>query len=321
MARRKRKKNPLLIILIVFAVLLMSGFALSAYLNDPNLLSETKKDSNNTEANTAVTASKTLKENFYTILLVGVDEEKVNTDTIMIVGFDTSAKKINLVSVPRDTMVNVERFTKKINASYGNGGVVQLKQELQTIIGFTPQHYVIVDLEVLKKMVDTVGGVEFNVPEDMNYDDPTQNLHIHLKAGLQHIDGSEALQLVRYRGYASRDLGRMATQQEFLKALADETFSLSSATKISNYIAMFNSEIDTDLTLREMQWLARQALQVDTKNALTVQTLPDSGNGLYKGVSYLYLDEENVLSMVNETINPYTQPMTADDIQIFKLED
>ncbi|UWG95419.1 LCP family protein [Dehalobacter sp. DCM] len=321
MRRRKPKKSPLIFILTVLCLLLMSGFALSAYINDPGMFTGEDKDNTPTEDNTAEVVTNKLKDNYYTFLLVGVDQEKANTDTIMVASVDTNAKTINLVSIPRDSMVDVERFTKKINAAYGNGGVEQLKQELQTIIGFVPQNYMIVDLQALKKMVDTVGGIEFDVPEKMDYDDPKQNLHIHLSQGQQHIDGSEALQLVRYRGYANRDIGRMETQQKFIKALVDKTLSFSSATKVMQYIEIFQTEIDTDLTLREMQWLARKVLQMDTASGFTVQTLPDSGNGLYKGVSYLYLDQDNVLSMVNEKINPYTQPITAEDVRIIKLED
>src|SRR5690606_21125987 len=114
----------------------------------------------------------------------------------------------NIISVPRDSLVNVKRKVKKINAAYpaGNlngggkeGGINQLKRELKTIIGFVPDFYIGIDLDGFERIVDAVGGIDINVPIDMKYDDPTQDLHTNIKKGQQVLNGEDALKFARYR--------------------------------------------------------------------------------------------------------------------------
>jgi LCP family protein required for cell wall assembly len=261
------------------------------------------------------------KDGFYTFLVIGTDKDGYHTDTIMVVSLDTASHKVNIVSVPRDTQVNVTRNPKKINDAYAVGGVTQLKEEIQSILGFSPHYYIMVDLEAFEELVDAIGGVKFSVPQDMNWDDPAQGLHIHLKKGLQLLDGDKALQLVRYRKYVNADIERVEVQQHFLMALADKLLTGSNISKIPQFADIVQQHVETDLSLRDMQWFARQVMQLDPEKDITVQTLPYSGSGDYQGYNYVYLSAKEVISLVNRTINPYISDIAEKDIKIIKLED
>jgi LCP family protein required for cell wall assembly len=196
--RKARKKRRFLFLAALSAaILLLLGGFLYAYLNSPPEPGPPPENAS-TEGtdDTPPRLAGDYKEGFYTFLLVGTDMDDYHTDTIMVVALDTVAQKVHLVSVPRDTQIDVPRNPKKINSAFGLGGIKQLKKELKTIIGFVPHYYIVVNLEAFKKVVNAAGGVRFDVPQDMNYDDPTQNLHIHLKKGPQDLDGKKALQLV-----------------------------------------------------------------------------------------------------------------------------
>jgi len=343
--RRKQRNVLLTILLALFPVLVISGLALSAYLSRPPELppsgqgsgisggategtpgstegtNEGTGESGKTDPAVPAKQAKQYKKNFYTFLVTGTDYEGYHTDTIMVISFDTAAHKVNVVSVPRDTMIDVPRDSKKINAAYAYGGTQELKKELESILGFAPQYSIRVDLEAFVKVVDAVGGVEYDVPQDMNMDDDAQDLHIHLVKGKQVLDGDKALQLVRFRGYPSADLGRMQTQQKFLKALARKALSPINLIKLNTFIDIFREDIKTDIGLRDLQWFAQQAIKVNSETDITVQTLPHSDTGNYLGQNYLFLSPESVVEMVNRTINPYTTGITEDDLNIIRMED
>lgn len=348
-----RSRNFLLtIILLVLPILVLSGFAFSAYLSRPPELpnqdeviaSEIPEETNRseeaeeaTEETTEETTeesteqaeqepparpAKVDKDNFYTFLVTGTDHEGNHTDTILLVSLDTAAMKVNVVSVPRDTQVDVPREHKKLNAAYAYGGTKELKRELESILGFVPHYYIRVDLEAFSKVVDAVGGVEFDVPQDMDYDDPGQDLYIHLVKGQQILDGDKALQLVRFRGYVNADLGRMQIQQQFLKALAKKILSPSNIIKLNTFIDIFQQDIKTDISLRDLQWFAQQIIKINPESDINMQTLPHSDEGgNYLGVNYLFLLPEEVVKMVNRTVNPYTTDITLEDVNIIKLID
>ena len=180
--------------------------------------------------------------------------------------------------------------------------------------------YVSVNLKGFVALIDQIGGVEFDVPCDMDYDDPYQDLHIHFKAGLQKLNGQQAMEVVRFRhnndntGYGGRqDLGRIETQQAFLKAVAQKLM------KIENLPAMaetFLKYVKTDLTLGNLVWLANEALSMGGMDAIHFATLPGDGSGWYKGMSVYALDREQVLEMTNSMLNPYVADITADEQNI-----
>ena len=160
-----------------------------------------------------------------------------------------------------------------------------------------------------------------NAKSIMNYDDPVQGLSIHFTKGTHHLSGQEALEVVRFRhnndgsGYGTEDIGRIGTQQAFLTAVAKKALSPANLSKVSSYAKIFHKYVDTDLSLGNLAWLGTQAIQMGTDN-IHFSTLPGDGSGYYKKISYYTLDPSGVLEMVNATVNPYTTPRTAADLDI-----
>ena len=261
------------------------------------------------------------KERFHTILLGGLDDENGGSDTNLLIAVDAKSGQINVVSLPRDTLLNVSWSVKKLNNAYHHGGFTQTMSEVSRLLGIPVDHYVTVNLKAFVELVDAIEGVDFEVPVKMDYDDPEQNLHIHFEPGLQHLGGQQALEVVRWRqnndgtGYATADIGRIGTQQAFLTAAAKQMLQPSNWDKIRSYAEIFNRWVDTDLELANLIWLGEQALTAGSDN-IAFHTLPGDGAGYYKGGSYYVLDPEAVLEMVNTYFNPYQRELTLEDMDI-----
>ena len=261
----------------------------------------------------------TRKEGFYTFLLMGSDDGNGNADTIMVGAFDVANSKIGVLSIPRDTLMDVERTVKKINGAYGQGGVEQLLDELSQIFGFRPDHYIKVDIQAFVDIVNLLGGVSFYVPEDMYHNDGAGFI-IDLKEGTQWLDGEHALQLVRYRGYDNADLGRIQTQQKFLQQMAKQVLSWTTVTKINEYAKVFETYFDTDLSVTELAYFGTQALSLDFSSDVTFATLPGDGSVSYLGLPWYYqLYPDQCLELINDMVNPYTTEITPDMVHIFQV--
>ena len=262
----------------------------------------------------------TRKDGITTLLLAGVDEGEARTDALMLLTVNQPQRSIHLVSIPRDTLIQGSYAVPKINGVYGiNGGgkegMDMLLTRVQEIIGFAPDGYMLVNLDVFAELVDTLGGVEFDVPVDMFYNDPAQNLYIDLRAGKQTLSGEEAMGVVRYRsGYADADLGRVQVQRNFLSAMLRQAVSPKGLTKAPALLQLLANHTQSDLTVANYLWLARTALLAD-KNAISTATLP--GNGAYlSGGSYYVLDPASVAQTINVYCSPYEYEFTAADLQI-----
>ena len=261
------------------------------------------------------------KEHFFTILLGGLDDENGGSDTNLLVALDAENKTINVVSLPRDTLLDVSWSVKKLNNAYHHGGFSQTMAEVSRLLGIPVDYYVTVDLRAFVELVDEIGGVDFDIPVNMDYDDPYQDLHIHFEAGPRHLSGKEALQVVRWRqnndgsGYATADIGRIDTQQAFLTAMAQQTLKPSNWDKIPGLAEIFQERVDTDLKLSYLIWIGEQALTIGS-GGLTFHTLPGDGAGYYKGGSYYVLDPQATLDLINTYFNPYKRDLTMDDMDI-----
>ena len=266
-------------------------------------------------------SSEERKEHFYTVLMAGLDDENGGSDTNLLMALDAENGTINVVSLPRDTLLNVSWSVKKLNNAYHHGGISQTRTEVSRLLGIPVDYYVTVDLRAFVELVDAIDGVDFDIPVDMDYDDPEQDLHIHFKKGPRHLTGQQALEVVRWRqnndgtGYATADIGRIGTQQAFLKAAARQMLQISNWDKIRSYAEIFQERVETDLELANLIWLGEQALTVGSDN-ITFHTLPGDGAGYYKGGSYYVLDPEAVLELVNSCANPYQRELTLEDMNI-----
>ena len=268
------------------------------------------------------------KKDFYTFLIIGLDEG-IQTDTIIVASYDGVNGEAHLINVPRDSLVNVKRPTKKINAAYGagtldgggrEGGVSQLRRELKTIIGFAPDFYVIINLNAFVRIVDAVEGVEVNVPINMIYDDPDQNLHINISRGLQTLYGREALHFARYRQGNDRsmdisDYKRIENQQQVIKAVLNKLLRPANIVKIPEFIDIFNKNVFTNFKAEDILWFANEFKKIESADALTMHTLPTSGTVRFN-LSYEILDEDGILELVNATVNPYKKNIEPKDLDI-----
>ena len=173
-----------------------------------------KSDSGSDDTGTAFNTDR--QDGVYTVLLVGNDDGNGNTDTIIVGKIDTVQHKMDFVSIPRDTLVNISWNIRKINAVYwgtvnsGGVGIDGLRQQVKNLLGFDVDCYAVIDLNVFIDTVDALGGIYFDVPCDMDYEDSSQNLYIHVKAGYQLLDGETAMGVVRFRsGYGYYVLHRL----------------------------------------------------------------------------------------------------------------
>lgn len=263
------------------------------------------------------------REGVYNILICGTDDDGYRTDTIIVAHLDEETHDVALMSVPRDTVVLTGNGgIMKINSVYAGGGadgMARLSKRLGAMLGFELDGYVLVNLEAFRETVDLVDGVEFDVPQDMYYQDPTQNLHIDLKAGKQLLGGEKAMELVRFRkGYASQDIQRTKVQQEFLRALAKKVLSVSSLTKLKEFADVFSTYVTTDLTVGNMLYFAKALMQCDF-DAMKTYTLEGEG-AMINGGSYYPLYAGKLVQVVNESFNPYDAPVTLDTVNVITPE-
>ena len=265
-----------------------------------------------------ISNGKERKKYCYTILAYGVDNDAGGSDTNMLVRFDAENKKIDVVSLPRDTLMSNGH---KLNSSYNNGGTEKLRSNIEDMLGIPVDFYVSVDLKGFIALIDQIGGVDFDVPEDMDYDDPYQDLHIHFKAGLQHLSGQKSMEVVRFRhnndgtGYGTEDIGRIGTQQAFLKAVAKQLLQIGNVKNIPALVDIFYTYVKTDLTTGNLVWLGNEALNIGTEN-IHFATLPGDGSGYYNKQSVYVLDAQATCDLVNEALNPYNEALTLEDMDI-----
>ena len=225
------------------------------------------------------------------ILVVGTDKEGKRADVIMLFNIDAQDKTINLISIPRDTKIKLENGkTSKINACLGkDDGEEMLCDYVRELTGQPVNSFCKVNFEGLRNVVDILGGVKYNVPIDMDYDDPVQDLHIHLKAGEQILDGADVEGLVRFRsGYANADLGRIDTQQDFLKEAIKQKLNLKYFFKLPAVMSEVHRSFDTDLSTLDVLVLAFNAYKC---NSLSTYTLP--GGAKYSGGASYYVADDD----------------------------
>jgi len=281
-------------------------------------------------------------KDFYTILVFGTDESSNLTDTMMVVSYDVTNQKATVMSLPRDTIINSRAYgvdAKKLNAVYarsggGEKGIASLRNEVSELVGFMPDYYVQIDWEIVGQMVDAIGGVWFDVPRDMWYGDPYQNLMIDLKAGYQRLNGDQAMQLVRWRKnmdpvtykvtYAASDIERLTLQHTFLKSVLSQVLQLKNLTRISELAAVFGENVVSDLTIENLFWFGSQAimggLNVDSVEFLTMPfaygSYPVLSNGKYNNRSFVYPAQKSLLNVINGKLNPFVEEVTLRELDL-----
>ena len=276
------------------------------------------------------------KEGYYTFLVVGRDVASGLTDTILLFTFDTNNKSLNAISLPRDTMINTSAkggSLKRINVVYNRNrgpsdlpeaqrvenGMTALKQEVSRLTGIYPDFYVMVEWEAIGELVDALGGVYFDVPFDMNYDDPYQDLHIHQEAGYRKLSGEDAMEVIRWRknnGEPSPgDVGRIQIQQDFLSAILDKCLQPATLLKAPALAQVFLNNVTTDLTVGNILAFAQLAIGMDPESDVKFSTMPYTGV-MYDRASLVLPVEKELLEILNSGMNPYVDQIQSSDLQL-----
>ncbi len=223
-------------------------------------------------------------------LLVGIsgEEEYKLADTIMVCSYNPKTQKASILSIPRDTYVGKDKTkasaSYKINAVYRNGENIEgMVEHIENLTELEIDNYLIIDTKALVQLVDALGGVTFDVPIDMDYDDPTQDLYIHLKAGVQKLDGKQAEGLVRFRHsndfstypseYGDNDIGRMRTQREFITQVMKQTVRPENLLKLVQIAEIGFKNINTNMTFNTVKDYLPYAVNFNPED-LKTGTLP-----------------------------------------------
>ena len=278
---------------------------------------------------------------YYTVLILGRDTGGGgNTDTMLLASYDVTGQKATVMSIPRDTMVNVSWDVKKINSVYnmnngGDKGIQALYKEIAQLVGFEPDYQVVVEWEAVGKLVDAIGGVYFDVPYNMDYHDPYQDLVIEQAKGYRLLTGDDAMQVIRWRkndpgspyGNSSGigDSGRMEVQQNFLKAVIQQLMKPANVMNIGKIAKVFQECVETDLSFQEILWFGKSAvsggLSVENVEFLT---MPWKGVSAWsrsynQNLSYVVPIANELLDIVNNKLSPFVETFTLSDLDIMSV--
>lgn len=258
------------------------------------------------------------EKNEMLFLMMGVDAQDVNkskgtrTDTMMLtrVNFDTG--EISLLSIPRDTRLSVNGKLDKVNSAHAIGGPELSVETISDFLAVDLEYFVKVDYQIVQDVVNAIGGVTVDVPLNMKYYDPTAKppLNINIKKGIQTLDGKNSHDFLRWRhnnsytvGYPDGDVGRIKTQQYFVKEMIKQTLQAKNIVKIPALIKTFYENIETNIPLGLMLKGAASASKIDVENMKTA-TVP--GVGEYIGqISYYIYDREATNLLVEEMFSNY----------------
>lgn len=234
------------------------------------------------------------------VLVMGI--AKNLSDTIMLASYDMKNDKVDIYSIPRDTYYPRKGYNhaaqKKINAAYGSEGAEGVADAVENITGLDIHYYVQFDYEAVKAIVDGLGGIEVEVPNDMNYDDPADDLHIHFKKGQVVKSGEDIIKLLRWRknnkggGYKEGDLGRIKMQQQIVKLGLEKAIS---GNIVSNFIKLqgpITKYVKTSMTPKEMMYFANKAKDIKSEN-ISFHTVPGKSKTI-EGLSFFVIDEEKL---------------------------
>lgn len=323
----KKKKSKFPVVLLILLFLILGAIVVQNALFRPPEIVETQT----VEADSPKTSSKPLasnskrKDGVYTFMIIGMDKVAYNTDTIMVGRMDTINHSVEIVNIPRDTYVNVRTKIKKINSIYpyavtkGENGVKNLRRGIEKLVGFPIDSYAFIDIVAAAKIVDTVGGVDFDVPVNMHYDDPGQDLHIDIDKGMQHLDGEDFVKVMRFRNtYQQGDLDRIKVQQDLLSALSDKLLSAGNIKNIDELLNIYDKYVETNLTKNNLYFYLQQFLLMDSES-VHFQMMPNTPS-MVDELSYVFINEEEWLKMVNDKLNPYKTNIALSDLDIISAE-
>ena len=197
-----------------------------------------------------------------TVLIVGLDqsEEDINPDTILLAALPKSGGAPNILSIPRDTLVETQDGTNRINHSWhNNGNITGLRGALNSLANITIDRYLVINFKDLENLIDDLGGVKIHIEKNLEYEDLSQNLKINFESGIHNLNGKDSVLYARFRNDALGDIGRIQRQQKLAHAILKKFHSSGSLKKISVIIS-FLKNIETNLKIEEVLILGTRTL-------------------------------------------------------------
>lgn len=302
--KKKKSKTLKIVVLSILIILIISAtaFGVVVYKNGGGM-----KGIVTTFIGSDVDTIKNLDDIY--VLCMGASQNM--TDTIMVAKYSPNNQQASLLSIPRDSFVGKSKDSAssfdKINAKYQLNPQATI-DAVNSLTGLNIKYFVTVDTKALRELVDAIGGVEFEVPIDMDYDDPTQDLEIHIKQGVQVLDGKNAEGVVRFRHnndfttysqeYGDNDIGRMRTQRAFITSVIKQTLKATNVTKIGEIINIAKERVQTNLEWDLIKNYIVALMEFDTEN-LQTDSLP--GNPQYiNEISFFLVDKTAAREKVKE---------------------
>lgn len=287
------------------------------------------------------------KQERITVLVIGEDRAAGLTDVMLYATVDLKTSEIDIVSMPRDTRVEFDKETYSVFKNIGKRlpEVIKMneaanyystrddysasenkmarylfsKKVIEYKFGVKFDYFVQMDLSGFRKIVDSIGGVPMDVPRDMNYVDPFQDLNINIKKGQQILSGAQAEDVVRFRyGYSNGDLGRIEMQQLFMKAFVKEMLNDKNQLNKAKIITKMFDEgyILTDLTLKDALLYAGDLINLSTES-FQIATVPGEAKTI--GRSYFVVDQEGSNKLFADILGigeKEDQDMSSKDLNI-----
>lgn len=317
--KRSKRKRIIAIIAAVLALLFVgTGVASAAYyLHISDQLNRGDKSQEELDALNDVLETTVFEEPFY-LILIGSDARSddpsmgARSDTNIVVRVDATEGKLTLVSIPRDTRIQIDGHgTNKFNASYAYGGAAGVIDAAEELLGIDISHYAEVDFESLIDLVDAVGGVDVEVDEMI--DDPKADLdpslqHNVIEEGMQHLDGQEALTFARSRAFAAGDFARSAHQRQLIEAIIERVLA-APLTQMPTIIEKASKCVTTDLSITDIIQLAE--LFKDKDDIIMYSAMLPSETAMIGGVSYVINNAEATKAMM-ELVDAGEDPSTLD---------
>ena len=232
------------------------------------------------------------------------------SDAMLLIRFDPATKKVAVLSIPRDSRVNIQGVgTTKINfANYAGGASLSAQTVSQVLGDISIDRYIRFNVNGFGKLIDALGDVDIYVPKKMKYQDDSQHLYINLNAGQQKLNGSKAIQFMRYRHDDLGDIGRVQRQQAFFRAFIDQKLKPEIIIKFPEILAILKDNIDTNLSVEEVLALAGYTSKIDRKS-IQMHMAPGrfSNSGEFDNLSYWILDNRLLTKIMNQSFGTIKQ--------------
>lgn len=303
--KKKKRKKKIFKKLLFFVLLFILGMGIYIFYNLSRLNDNSEKLESSIPKN----------KDFVNILAMGVDigdpknpNDPKRTDTMMLINYNVKKDRLSIVSIPRDTYIEVNGNSKKINQAHAIGGVKEAVNEVEKLLNIKVDYYGKIDYSGFRKLVDSIGGIDMEITRNMKYDDYAQDLHIDFKKGTTvHMDGKKAEEFFRWRknndgtGFVDGDIGRIGNQHEFINKVFEKVKSPAIIPRIPSIISTLPEYVETNMSTKDMLSYALSFSKVKNEN-MYVKTL--AGEGKYiKGVSYFIYDPKasaDIISLISD---------------------